>query len=176
MKGPFHLFTYCHVERSRDISLCRATPCKGKGYRAIKKRPGLRGRYTNSSNHSMNSLRSNSISYFVAQIADAIRDSISIQRICIPLKTSSCGMFFNSPYIPHPQYYFSASIPYTKRRPATRSRRDHGSPRRGTGFASHTKTFMERVFPRNKLKASCQDGERFGEWFETPSYEEGARG
>ena len=41
----------------------------------------------------MNSLRSNSISYFVAQIADAIRDSISIQRICIPLKTSSCGMF-----------------------------------------------------------------------------------
>ena len=124
----------------------------------------------------MNSLRSNSISYFVAQIADAIRDSISIQRICIPLKTSSCGMFFNSPYIPHPQYYFSASIPYTKRRPATRSRRDHGSPRRGTGFASHTKTFMERVFPRNKLKASCQDGERFGEWFETPSYEEGARG
>jgi len=53
----------------------------------------LRGRNTNSSNHSMNSLRSNSISYFVAQIAYAIRDSISIQRICITLKTSSCGMF-----------------------------------------------------------------------------------
>ena len=43
-------------------------------------------------------------------------------------------------------------------------------PRRGTGFARHTKTFMERVFPRNKLKAPCQDGEGFGEWFETPSY------
>ena len=58
-----------------------------------RKRPELRGRNTNSSNHSMNSLCSNSISYFVAQIAFAIRDSISIQRICIPLKTSSCGMF-----------------------------------------------------------------------------------
>ena len=86
-----------------------------------------------------NSLRSNSISYFVAQIADAIRDSISIQRICIPLKTSSCGnrlcrfacrrMFFNSPYIPHPQYYFSASDhTLSFRRPATHSRRYHGSP------------------------------------------------
>ena len=57
------------------------------------KRPELRGRHTNSLNHSMNSLRSNSISYFVAPIAIAIRDSISIQRICMPLKTSSCGMF-----------------------------------------------------------------------------------
>ena len=61
--------------------------------KVIPKTSWLGGRYTNSSNHSMNSLRSNSISYFVAQIADAIRDSISIQRICIPLKTSSCGMF-----------------------------------------------------------------------------------
>ena len=43
-------------------------------------------------------------------------------------------------------------------------------PVRGTGFARHTKTFMERGFPRNKLKAPCQDGEGFGEWFETPSY------
>jgi len=47
---------------------------------------------------------------------------------------------------------------------------------KGQRLESHSKTFMERVFPRNKLKASCQDGERFGEWFETPSYEEGARG
>ena len=46
----------------------------------------------------------------------------------------------------------------------------------GTGFASHTKTLMKEVFLRNQLEASCQDGERFGEWFETPSYEEGARG
>ena len=35
---------------------------------------------------------------------------------------------------------------------------------------------MKEVFLRNQLEASCQDGERFGEWFETPSYEEGARG
>ena len=33
--------------------------------------------------------------HFVFRCSDcsAIRDSISIQRICIPLKTSSCGMF-----------------------------------------------------------------------------------
>ncbi|SEA34666.1 hypothetical protein SAMN05216462_1195 [Xylanibacter ruminicola] len=37
--------------------------------RKVRKRPELGGRNTNSSNHSMNSLRSNSISYFVAQIA-----------------------------------------------------------------------------------------------------------
>ena len=37
--------------------------------RKVQKRPELRGRNTNSSNHSMNSLRSNSISYFVPQIA-----------------------------------------------------------------------------------------------------------
>ena len=35
----------------------------------MRKRPELGGRYTNSSNHSKNSLRSNSLSYFVVQIA-----------------------------------------------------------------------------------------------------------
>ena len=42
---------------------------KETNQRKVQKRPELRGRNTNSSNHSMNSLRSNSISYFVAQIA-----------------------------------------------------------------------------------------------------------
>ena len=37
--------------------------------RKVRKRPELGGRNTNSSNRSMNSLRSNSISHFVAQIA-----------------------------------------------------------------------------------------------------------
>ena len=37
--------------------------------RKVRKRPELGGRNTNSLNHSMNSLRSNSISYFVTQIA-----------------------------------------------------------------------------------------------------------
>ena len=37
--------------------------------RKVQKRPELRGRNTNSSNHSKNSLRSNSFSYFVVQIA-----------------------------------------------------------------------------------------------------------
>ena len=37
--------------------------------RKVQKRPELRGRNPIFSNHSMNSLRSNNISYFVAQIA-----------------------------------------------------------------------------------------------------------
>ena len=80
-KPPFHSFSFW-TARKKTESKERA-----------RKRPELRGRNTNSSNHSMNSLRSNSISYFVAQIANAIRDSILIQRICITLKTSSCGLF-----------------------------------------------------------------------------------
>ena len=84
---------------------CRAKPNlhflsvarkKTEAKERARKRPELRGRNTNSSNHSMNSLRSNSISYFVPLIALTIRDSILIQRICIPLKTSSCGMFSRS--------------------------------------------------------------------------------
>ena len=59
----------------------------------MQKRPELRGRNPIFSNHSMNSLRSNSISCFVAQIAFAIRDSVTIQKNRISLKTSSCGMF-----------------------------------------------------------------------------------
>ena len=57
---------------------CRAKPNlhflsvarkKTEAKERARKRPELRGRNTNSSNHSMNSLRSNSISYFVPQIA-----------------------------------------------------------------------------------------------------------
>ena len=75
-----------------SFSFCSARK-KTESKERARKRPELRGRNTNSSNHSMNSLRSNSISYFVAQIANTIRDSMLIQRICITLKTSSCGMF-----------------------------------------------------------------------------------
>ena len=32
----------------------------------------------------------------------------------------------------------------------------YGSPRRGTGFASHTKTLMKEVFLRNQLKPLCR--------------------
>jgi len=59
----------------------------------VRKRPELRGRNHNFSKHSMNSLRSNSISYFVTQIAFAIRDSILLQKIILPINASSCGMF-----------------------------------------------------------------------------------
>ena len=88
-----------------SFSFCSARK-KTESKERARKRPELRGRNTNSSNHSMrsalplglskNSLRSNSISYFVAQIANTIRDSMLIQRICITLKTSSCGLFSRS--------------------------------------------------------------------------------
>ena len=51
------------------IILFLSSPKEEESKRKVQKRPELGGRNTNSSNHSMNSLRSNSISYFVAQIA-----------------------------------------------------------------------------------------------------------
>ena len=48
----------------------------------------------------------------------------------------------------------------------------HGSPRRGTGFASHTKTLiLGRA--QNQLSPLPKIGEGLGEWSEAPSYEEG---
>ena len=44
-------------------------------------------------NHSMNSLRSNSISCRFACLAHATQESKKIPIIVHPLKTSSCGMF-----------------------------------------------------------------------------------
>ena len=47
----------------------------------------------------------------------------------------------------------------------------HGSPRRGTGFASHTKTLiLGRA--QNQLSPLPKIGEGFGKWSEAPSYEE----
>ena len=40
----------------------------------VRKRPGLRGRLSDFPNHSMNSLRSNSISYFVAWLKPRLND------------------------------------------------------------------------------------------------------
>ena len=83
---PIFFSIFCRAKPNLHfLSVARK---KTEAKERARKRPELRGRNTNSSNHSMNSLRSNSIS--------AIRDSILIQRICIPLKTSSCGMFSRS--------------------------------------------------------------------------------
>ena len=41
--------------------------------------------------HSMNSLCSDSISYFVTCTAEALQDSMMLQKNLHPLKTSSCG-------------------------------------------------------------------------------------
>ena len=46
-----------------------SSPKENGTKRKVRKRPELRGRLSDFPNHSMNSLRSNSISYFVAQIA-----------------------------------------------------------------------------------------------------------
>ena len=43
---------------------------------------------------------------------------------------------------------------------------NHGSPRRGTGFASHTKTLKIGGFCDFQLSLLPTIGERFGEWFE----------
>ncbi len=47
-------------------------------------------------------------------------------------------------------------------------------PFRGTGFASHTKTLMERASSRNQLSPLPEIGEGVGEWSEALSY--GKRG
>ena len=60
----------------------------------VRKRPELGGRDTNSSNHSKNSLRSDSFSCRLACLAYAIQESKKIPIIVHPINTSSCGMFF----------------------------------------------------------------------------------
>ena len=52
-----------------NLHFLSVTRKKTEAKERARKRPELGGRNTNSSNHSMNSLRSNSISYFVPQIA-----------------------------------------------------------------------------------------------------------
>ena len=53
----------------------------------------LGGRLSDFRNHSMNSLRSDSISCRFACLANATQESKKIPKIVHPLKTSSCGMF-----------------------------------------------------------------------------------
>ena len=72
----------------------------------------------------------------------AIRDSISIQRICIPLKTSSCGMFSRG---------LSSNV-FEQGNGGTPPLRTEWRTPKGQRLESHTKTLMERVFPRNQLK------------------------
>ncbi len=69
---------------------------KTEAKRKTAKTSWLRGRMSDFPKHSMNSLCSNSISYFVTCTAKALQDSIMLQKILHPLKTSSCGMFLNN--------------------------------------------------------------------------------
>ena len=120
----------------------------------------LGGRLSDFRNHSMNSLRSNSISCRFACLANATQESKKIPKIVHPLKTSSCGMFSRIYSRKHEAR--SAVIGYAAyyRRDASNrlaawlvqecfrflaahwlSPRYYGSPRRGKGSASHTKNF-----------------------------------
>ena len=64
---PIFFSIFCRAKPNLHfLSVARK---KTEAKERARKRPELRGRNTNSSNHSMNSLRSNSISYFVPQIA-----------------------------------------------------------------------------------------------------------
>ena len=78
------------AKRKTAKSSCVPSVASGKAER------WLRGRMSDFPKHSMNSLRSNSISYFVTCTAKALQDSIMLQKILHPLKTSSCGMFLNN--------------------------------------------------------------------------------
>ena len=66
---------FLHIAVLLPIFLCflvilfLSSPKEEESKRKVRKRPELGGRNTNSSNHSKNSLSSNSFSYFVAQIA-----------------------------------------------------------------------------------------------------------
>ena len=150
----------------------------------MRKRPELGGRNPIFSNHSMNSLRSNSISYFVAQIASAIRDSIKIQKNRISLKTSSCGMFSRIYSRKHGARSVVTSsarfacrrmfsrIPFWRQAFSVVGVKTWRTPK-GQRLESHTKTLMETTSRRNQLSPLPKIGEGLGEWPEAPSYEEG---
>ena len=74
-----------------------------------------------------------------------------LQKNRIPLKTSSCGMFLENNIfllISHEPLFGGGESGDVK---------DHGSPRRGKGSASHTKTLMERASSRNQLHPLGKD-------------------
>ena len=110
------------------------------GERSDKKRPELRGRNINSSNHSKNSLRSNSFSYFVIQIA------FRNPKLNVDSKNlhSSKDLFVRNVFSPEhsPPFPFWGLAPIMKETWRTP---------KGQRLESHTKTLMERVFPRNQL-------------------------
>ena len=78
------------------VILFLSSPKEKESKRKVRKRPELGGRLSDYRNHSMNSLRSNSISCRFACLAFAIQESKKIPIIVHPLKTSSCGMFSRS--------------------------------------------------------------------------------
>ena len=65
----FHFQLETSPSSSSFFHFLSVTRKKTETKERVRKRPELGGRNTNSSNHSKNSLRSNSFSYFVAQIA-----------------------------------------------------------------------------------------------------------
>jgi len=90
------------------------------------------------------------------RLRPAIRDSISIQRICIPLKTSSCGMFsrsyrieerWNTVQLRERQAFSVVGVKEIWRTPKGWTK----STLSGQRLESHTKILMERASSRNQL-------------------------
>jgi len=120
---------------------------------------------------SKNSLRSDSISYFVAPIAIAIRDSILLQKIILPINASSCGMFSRRSFAAMSSWLSKAS--------------KFGNRRQAFSVVG-VKNMACPAIPKRRRKSSVSAtfclsplpkiGEGFREWSEAPSYEEGVGG
>ncbi len=108
--------------------------------RSTQKRPEFGGRNTNSLNHSKNSLCSNSFSYFVIQIA--FRNpklNVDSKNLHSSKDLLVRNVFVSEHSTPSPFWGLAPIMKETWRTP------------KGQRLESHTKTLMERVFPRNQL-------------------------
>ena len=136
-------FSFCHQKENRTK-------------RKSAKTSWLRGRMSDYRNHSMNSLRSNSISCRFACLAYATQESKKIPIIVHPLKTSSCGMFsrsyrieerWNTVQLRERQAFSVVGVKEIWRTPKGWTK----SALSGQRLESHTKIMMERASSRNQL-------------------------
>ena len=112
-------------------------------------------------NHSMNSLRSNSISCRFACLAYATQESKKIPIIVQPLKTSSCGMFSRLLYFPlvtyMPRYFYLS--PFSRggdSRDVKKLWRTLKGDPSGQRLESHTKILMEGGLCPESTTSPCQ--------------------
>ncbi len=103
----------------------------------------------------------------------ATQESKKIPKIVHPLKTSSCGMFSRIYSRKHEARSAVIGLllgssknvfegTYGRQAFSVVGVINHGSPRRGKGSASHTKTLMETTSRRNQLSPLPKIGEGLG--------------